>query len=223
MNQRLFGAGGARWRGWRGWRAGGWRAGRDGSKLLMKLESDLTFSLTDYVEVDGGDSGPASVVDRVLQRIRAAHPRSVTRSELAADPLCGGSVAGITKATQRLVSRGLIWVSETRPNKGGGSPVPAYQALVSREKTQNSCPAGAKTSEGLESTAGQPSEVSSSCPARLEQLDNHLDTPTPCPAALPSDTNGSAPVGHVLEVSPREERSPEELAQLMQEAARMWD
>lgn len=199
------------------------RAGRDGSKLLMKLESDLTFSLTDYVEENLETGNPASVVDRVLQRIRAAYPRSVTRSELAADPLCGGSVAGITKATQRLVSRGLIWVAETRPSKGGGSSMPAFQALVSREKPQNSCPTGAKPSQELESTAGQPSDVSSCVQLSSQQLDNHLDTSTPCPAAFPSNTNGSAPVGQVLQVSPREERSPEELARLMEEAARMWD
>ena len=199
------------------------RAGRDGSRLLMKLENDLTFSLTDYVETDSGDASPASVVDRVLQRIRAAFPRSLTRAELAADPLCGGSTSGITKATQRLVSRGLIQVAETRPSKKGGSPLPAYQALVSREKPLNTCPAGTKPSQGLESTAGQPFEVSSSCPAGSEQLDTHLDTTPPCPAVLPSDTSGSAPAGHLLEVSPREERSPEALDALMEQAAELWD
>lgn len=199
------------------------RAGRDGSKLLMKLESDLTFSLTDYVETDGGDVEPASVVDRVLQRVRAAYPRSITRSELAADPLCGGTVAGIRKATQRLVSRGLIWVAEERPSKGGGSPMPAYQAVVSREKPINSCPTGAKPSQELESTAGQPSDVSSCVQLSSQQLDTQLDTTTTCPAAFSSDTNGSAPVGQALEVSPRDERSPEELNRLMEEAARLWD
>jgi len=49
------------------------------------------------------------------------------------------------------------------------------------------------------------------------------DNPDTCPTALSSDTNGSAPVGHVLQVSPREERSPEELARLMDEAARIWE
>jgi hypothetical protein len=195
------------------------RAGRDGSKLLMKLESDLTFSLTDYVEEAAETGNPASVVDRVLQRIRAAYPRSITRSDLAADPLCGGSVAGIRKATQRLVSRGLIRVAEERPSKGGGSPMPAYQAVVSREKPLNSCPTGAKTSLELESTAGQPEKVSSCSSNAAPQL----DSPQPCPAVLSSDTNGSAPDGHDLEGSPRGERSPEELDQLMEEAARLWD
>jgi hypothetical protein len=84
------------------------RAGRDGSRLLMKLEDDLTFSLADYVETDVESANPASVVDRVLQRLRAAYPRALAVTDLAADPLCGGKVAAIRKSLQRLLSRGLI-------------------------------------------------------------------------------------------------------------------
>lgn len=195
------------------------RAGRDGSKLLMKLESDLTFSLADYVEVDTDSTSPASIVDKVLLRVRAAYPRSVTRSELASDPLCGGSVAAIRKATQRLVSRGLIWVAETRPSEGGGSPMPAYQAVVSREKPINSCPTGAKPSEGLGSTAGQPSDVSSCGMSNGKQL----DTPLRCPAVNASDTSEFAPVGQDFDGSPKEWRTEDELDRLMQEAARLWE
>jgi hypothetical protein len=198
------------------------RTGRDGSRLLMKLESDLTFSLADYAEMDGESASPASVVDRVLQRVRAAFPRSVTRSDLAADPLCGGSVAGIRKATQRLVSRGLIEVVEVRPSKGGGSPTASYQAVISREKSLNSCPTGAKPSQGLESTVGQPETVSH-CEETGADLGEQWDNHSACPTVNPSDTKGFAPVGQGFDVSPREERSTAELDQLMQEAARMWD
>jgi hypothetical protein len=200
------------------------RAGRDGSKLLMKLESDLTFSLADYMEVDTESAGPASIVDRVLQRVRAAYPRSVSRSDLAADSLCGGSVAGIRKAVQRLVSRGLIEVAEERPSEGGGSPTAFYRAITSREKPINMCPTGEEPSQGLESTVGQPSDVSHCCPTAGDEVDSQWDNPQPCPTANPSDTKGSAPVGQVLEVSPKgEERSEAELAHLMEEAARLWD
>jgi hypothetical protein len=196
------------------------RAGRDGSKLLMKLENDLTFSIADYVEVDTDSASPASIVDRVLQRVRAAYPRSVSRSDLAADPLCGGSVAGIRKATQRLVSRGLIRVTGESPSRGGGSPSPEYQAVISREKSLNVCPTGAKPSQGLESTVGQPVSVSSCTDVELPQL----DTPVPCPTDKSSDTNELGSVGQVLEVSPKgEERSEAELAHLMEEAARLWE
>ena len=198
------------------------RAGRDGANLLMKLEADLTFSLADYVAPESNE-GPASVVDRVLQRLRAAYPRSLSRSDLAADPLCGGSVTAIRKALQRLMSRGLVEVVGERPSKGGGSPTSLYQAITSREKTQKVCPTGEKPSQGLESTVGQPPDVSHCCPTGADSEVSQWDTPTPCPTVNPSDTNGSAPVGHVLEVSPREERTAGELEQLMDEAARMWE
>ncbi len=200
------------------------RAGRDGSKLLMKLENDLTFSLADYMEVDTENAGPASVVDRVLQRVRAVYPRSVSRSDLAADPLCGGSVAGIRKALQRLISRGLIEVAENRPSKGGGSPTAFYRAITSREKSINVCPTGEEPSQGLESTVGQPSDVSHCSDAVGAELGSQWDNPLPCPTANPSHTNESAPVGQVLDVSPKgDERTAAELEQLMQEAARLWD
>ena len=206
------------------------RAGRDGSKLLMKLESDLTFSLVDYVEVDGDSSSPASVVDRVLQRVRSAYPRLVTRADLAADPLCGGSVAGIRKAVQRLVSRGLVEAVEERPSKGGGSPTAFYRAVSSREKPINMCPTGEESSQGLESTVGHPSDVSHCCPTAEEPVaessqssGTQWDNPTTCPTVLSSDANESAPVGHDLDGSPREERSAEELTALMQQAAQLWD
>jgi hypothetical protein len=200
------------------------RAGRDGSKLLMKLENDLTFSLADYMEVDTENAGPASVVDRVLQRVRAVYPRSVSRSDLAADPLCGGSVAGIRKALQRLISRGLIEVAENRPSKGGGSPTAFYRAITSREKSINVCPTGEEPSQELESTVGQPSDVSHCSDADQAEPGSQWDNPLPCPTANPSHTNESAPVGQVLDVSPKgDERTAAELEQLMQEAARLWD
>jgi hypothetical protein len=193
------------------------RAGRDGSKLLMKLESDLTFSLADYVELDTDSASPASIVDRVLQRLRAAYPRSLSRSDLAADALCGGSVAAIGKALQRLASRGLVEV--VGQTSTGARPSNLYQAVLSRDMCVNKCPELGKPSQGLGSKKGQPLSMSS--------FDGETgakeDSPTPCPDLLPSHTNGSGITGQVFEPSPREERTPEELEQLMQEAARLWD
>jgi len=193
------------------------RAGRDGSKLLMKLEADLTFSLADYVELDVDSASPASIVDRVLQRLRAAYPRALSRSDLAADALCGGSVAAIGKALQRLSSRGLVEV--VGQTSTGARPSNLYQAVLSRDMCVNMCPELGKPSQGLESKKGQPLSVSSfGGDAGAKE-----DTPTACPDLLPSDTKGSGINGQVLEDSPREERTSEELDQLMQEAARMWD
>ena len=199
------------------------RAGRDGSKLLMKLESDLTFSLADYVEVDVDSASPASIVDRVLQRLRAAYPRALSRSELAADPLCGGSVNAIRKSLQRLVSRGLVEVVGSAPGAGGQANL--FQAVsASRDMCVNSCPTSAKPSQALESGVGQPDDVSHLVPPSAQQDGTSWDNPPTCPTPESSGANGSAQVGQVLEDSPRgDERSAAELEQLMAEAARMWD
>ena len=199
------------------------RAGRDGSKLLMKLESDLTFSLTDYVELDGDSSSPASIVDRVLQRIRAAYPRSVSRSDLAADPLCGGSVAGIKKATQRLVSRGLICVSGETPGRNGAPGNPLFQAITSREKPLKVCPSVSEALVRLEKVPGHGVEA---VPVPLDDSvtgTTPRDTDLGCPGIEASHTNGSGTEGQLLHGSPREERSAEELEVLMKEAAQLWD
>ena len=192
------------------------RTGRDGSTLLMKLENDLTFSLADFVDVEGNE-GPATVVDRVLQRLRAVYPRSLSRSDLAADPLCGGSVTAIKKATQRLVSRGLVAVLYETPEKT------TYTAITSREKTQKSCPPLEEALVRLESQGGQALELSPPVPLDEVEGGHQGDSLTPCPPSETSDTSGSGQAGQLLGVSPREERTREELDRLMEEAARMWE
>ena len=210
------------------------RAGRDGTKLLMKLEDDLTFSLADYVEVDEDSASPASVVDRVLNRLRSAYPRALSRPELAADPLCGGSVAGIRKGLQRLVSRGLIEVVEAAPTKGGGKGTNQYRAVLSRDMCVKTCPIGEEPSEGLESTMGQGDGVSH-CEERLERenpgmiqavaktIKKQWDTPSPSPIVKTSAAKVSAPMGQDLDVSPREERTTDELNKLQQDASDFWN
>jgi hypothetical protein len=183
----------------------------------MKLENDLTFSLADYVELDGDSASPASIVDRVLQRLRAAYPRALSRADLAADALCGGSVAAIGKALQRLASRGLVEV--VGQTSTGARPSNLYQAVLSRDMCVKECPKLEKPSQGLGSKKGQALSVSSFDGAAGAKE----DTPTACPDLLSSDTKGSGITGQVFEHSPREERTAEELEQLMQEAARMWE
>ena len=210
------------------------RAGRDGSRLLMKLEADLTFSLADYVELDGDSASPASVVDRVLQRLRSVYPRALTRSDLASDPLCGGSVAAIRKALQRLVSRGLVVPKEAPRTRGSGSAPNMYLAVLSRDMCVNMCPSREKPSEGLESQVGQGKRVSQLkkgsfvSPGTSEKVAvanerNKGDTPTTCPTKETSDTKGFGQMGQDLDISPREKRSPEELRRLMDTASQAWD
>jgi len=210
------------------------RAGRDGTKLLMKLEDDLTFSLADYVEVDETSASPASVVDRVLTRLRSAYPRSMSRADLAADPLCGGTVSGIRKGLGRLVSRGLIEVAEAVPGKGGGKATNLYRAVLSRDMCVNKCPIGEEPSQALESAMGQGDGVSH-CSERLERenpgmiqavaetIKKQWDTPSPSPIAKASAAKASAPMGQDLDISPREKRSQSELDSLMDDAMSRWD
>jgi hypothetical protein len=210
------------------------RAGRDGSRLLMKLEADLTFSMADYVDPDGDSASPASVVDRVLQRLRSAHPRALTRSDLASDPLCGGSVAAIRKALQRLVSRGLVVAEEAPRTRASGSVPNMYLAVLSRDMCVNMCPSKEKPSQGLESKVGQGKGVSQSkqassvSPGTSEEVAvsegrNKGDTPTPRPTQKTSDTKGSGQMGQDLHISPRETRTAAELRQLMDAASQAWD
>jgi hypothetical protein len=200
------------------------RAGRDGSKLLMKLEDDLTFSLTDYVEQDQESNNPASIVDKVLQRIRVVHPRDMTLSDLAADPLCGGTVAAISKALQRLTSRGLIEVAGKR--RVSSRLVKTYSAVLSRDMCVSSCPISPDPSEGLDKLGGQTSDVSGVVQleaGEAKQTGHSLDTPPPCPPNLPSDASGSALTGQVSEDSPRGKRTQGELGRLLQQANKAWD
>ena len=212
------------------------RAGRGGSKLLLKMLEDLTFELKDYVEMTTESATPASIVDRVLQRLRSAAKadQGRTRQELHSDPICGGSVTGIKKALQRLEARGLISSTEEPSSKRAGSSIKRYFALLSRDMCERECPPIQETSAGLEKLGGHGVEVS---PLKTET--------TPCPGAgdeeaaatgakLGGHENGCPPEtasidagfaeGDTLSVTPQgEARTDEELQTLMETAARMWD
>jgi hypothetical protein len=208
------------------------RAGRGGSKLLLKMLEDLTFELKDYVEITTESATPASIVDRVLQRLRSAAKSGEgrTRTELHSDPICGGSVVGIKKALQRLEARGLVSSTEEPSSKRTGSSVKRYFALVSRDMCERECPPIANPSAGLEKLGGQGVEVSplilevspaaGDGPAHAADLGGHENG---CPPETTSSDAGFAQ-GDTFSVTPqREERSLEELNALLDAAARMWD
>ena len=210
------------------------RTGRDGSKLRLTLEDDLTFSLEDFDET-GVAAGPASITDRVLARLRAVYPAGRTRSELNADAQCGGSVEAIRKALQRLDKRRLIEALDVPRIEGmGGSTPVMYRAVLSRDMCGDKCPTPTNPSAALETGVGQPLDVSHSSESSEEVLQvtvvavdpeprKEWDTPSPCPTPITSDVKGFTPVGQVVDVSPREERTPEELAVLIQEASQIWE
>jgi len=203
------------------------RSGRGGTSLMLRQEADLSFTLADWTpEVDPTETTPSGVIDRVLQRLRVVYPAGKTRDELNSDPICGGSVAGIRKALQRLEKRGLIHVMEERKADGKrGSASKVYQAVLSpsRGEVGNTCPTKEKPCDTNESKVGQQPEIQEVVP-----LKSNVGQPDPekqaCPTLKPRDTKGSGQwdtsgtYPHA-----REERSQAELDQLMQEAARMWD
>ncbi len=100
------------------------REGNEGKQLVLRQQADLTFELKDLPSEGVEEGSPASVVDRVLQRLRT-RGESMTRRELNADPVVGGSVEGIRKALERLIDRGLV-TSE------GKASYRRYQAVTAR-------------------------------------------------------------------------------------------
>jgi hypothetical protein len=130
------------------------RSGRGGTGLLLKLEDDLTFTLTDYVpEIDPAETGPSAITDRVLARLRVVYPETRTRAELNADPIVGGKVKAISKALERLVKRELVHVHESVPTAGGGRATNHYRAVLSttsRVEVGRGCRIGQNPSAGAE-------------------------------------------------------------------------
>ena len=211
------------------------RAGRGGSKLLLKMLEDLTFELRDYVEITTESAEPASIVDRVLQRLRSAAKTNEgrTREELNSDPICGGSVMGIKKALQRLEARGLVSSTEEPSEKRTGRTRKRFFALLSRDMCERECPLSPKTSLELDSlggqgvgrsplnlvvSAGQEGETSEA----VEQQQNLGVHANSCPPETPCSDAVSAQ-GDTISVTPQgRERSAEELRALMEAASRHW-
>jgi len=123
------------------------RSGRSGTALIMRQETDLSFSVADFTpEVDNNDVSPSSVTGRVLQRLRVGHPRAFTNTELNSDPVVGGKTAAIQKSLQRLVKRGLI--SEIPGTGRYGKKT--YQAVLACGEVAYVCPSKENPSSGTD-------------------------------------------------------------------------
>jgi hypothetical protein len=208
------------------------RTGRGGAKLLLKMLDDLTFELKDYVELSAESTSPASIVDRVLTRLRVS-PTGRTQGELRSDPQCGGTVVAIKKALQRLIARGLVTTAvEPHPEKKG-TRVNRYFAVLSRDMCGSKCPPTPKTSQVLEIVGGQGVGVSPHSEEDLEpqkppvamqavelpKVGGHRKT---CPPTLPSVGAGSE-CGDTISVTPQEvERSQDEIQALQAQATQFW-
>ena len=191
-----------------------------------------SFSISDFTpEIDATNTAPSSITDRVLQRLRVIHPRTATRSDLNADPIVGGNVAGIRKSLHRLEKRGLIEVVDVVSNKSGGKPTHHYKAVLACGALKESVSLGknpvAGTDEQWDASSNN-EEVS-----HREKQNGDLpaangtpsENPGASPIAEPSDTNGSAQMGQP-EQYPRardsDERSPDEINAAKDAAWKMW-
>ena len=104
------------------------RSGRSGTQLVMQMQDDLSFTISDFTpEVDETNTSPASVTDRVLQKLRVVYPESRSKDDLVCDPLIDGKPAAIHKSLQRLEKRGLV-VS----NAPKGSQTKNWTAVLAR-------------------------------------------------------------------------------------------
>ena len=208
------------------------RTGRGGAKLLLKMLDDLTFELKDYVELSAESTSPASIVDRVLTRLRVS-PTGRTQGELRSDPQCGGTVVAIKKALQRLIARGLVTTAVERHPEKKGTRVNRYFAVLSRDMCGSKCPPTPKASQVLEIVGGQGVGVSPHSEEDLEpqkppvamqavelpKVGGHRKT---CPPTLPSVGAGSE-CGDTISVTPQEvERSQDEIQALQAQATQFW-
>lgn len=224
------------------------RSGRGGTGLLLRLEDDLTFTLSDYVpEVDPAETGPSAITDRVLARLRVIYPEARTRAELNADPIVGGRVTAIRKALQRLEKRGLIRVADKTQAENGGRALHHYQAVLSSSRVEvcRESPNGENPCAGTDSAMGQGGGNEGVCPIVGEEFSTaqrlvvengggpgtaHGTQPENgegCPIAKPLQRKRSAPDGTDMEpirARPVElvERSVEELERLRRDAEELW-
>jgi len=201
------------------------REGNEGKQLKLTQQDDLTFTLAD-VETPEDQSQPASVVDRVLARLRDSN-KPVLRTQLNSDPLCGGKVDAIRKALERLEDKGLVRSSGQGRSK-------QYEAVLARAggvdnvvlKLENSSTgAGSETWTKLD----KPEVVqflAPEAPSSTEtgQTRTKPDKIKPLSNADPLPYNESDEIGQDSgAIFTREERSEAELNTLMEEAARLWD
>ena len=91
------------------------RLNRSGESLLQTQNDDLTVSLVEAKRSEELQTRAGSVAERIMNRLQTKD-EWVTRQDLNADPLVGGSVSAIQKTLQRLENRGVVEV-ETKEGR----------------------------------------------------------------------------------------------------------
>ena len=141
------------------------RSGREGTQLLMQMQEDLSFTISDFTpEVDKTNTSPASVSDRVLQKLRVVYPDSRSTNELIYDPLLEGKPAAIRKSLQRLLKRGLIETSNEKVESESGKTLQSYKAVLACGGLEDDVSPTSLSSSGTGSDLGQAPGTEGKCP-----------------------------------------------------------
>ena len=138
------------------------RINRSGETLVQTQEEDLTVSLVEIAKKEETQTRAGSVGERIMNR-RQTKDEWVSRQELNADPLVGGSVAAIKKTLQRLENRGVVEVMQKPSPKG--SPIKLYRAIRVRPRGESvEGGRGSQIPVDTSKTEGDTSTPSESCP-----------------------------------------------------------
>jgi hypothetical protein len=140
------------------------RSGRMDTQLVMQMQDDLSFTISDFTPaINENNTSPASVADRVLQKLRVVHPESRTIEDLFYDPLINGKTAAIRKSLQRLEKRGLVVSSASDKSRSKQQPN-SYKAILARGEGQKVSQPGVDASAGAVSEVGHKAGTPLSCP-----------------------------------------------------------
>ena len=140
------------------------RSGRMDTQLVMQMQDDLSFTISDFTPaINENNTSPASVADRVLQKLRVVHPESRTIEDLFYDPLINGKTAAIRKSLQRLEKRGLV-VSSASDKSRSKQQTNSYKAILARGEGQKVSQLGVDASAGAVSEVGHKAGTPLSCP-----------------------------------------------------------
>jgi hypothetical protein len=201
------------------------RLNRSGESLVQTQNEDLTVSLVEARKLEELQTRAGTIAERIMNRLQT-HQGWMSRKDLNADPLVGGNVSAIRKALQRKVNQGLL---ETRPlqQTKPGKPELEYRALLvrggSKEVSQlPETPCNNTLSKWDSPIYSEGCPIKDSDPGALEW--DNSPKKDECPIQEPSAGAGSGPI-ETMSHSPRarEERTPEEVQEALDQAQRMWE
>ena len=92
------------------------RINRQGETLLQIQNDDLTVGIKEVEKPEERQTRAGSVADKIVNRL-TVNRGWMSRADLAADQLIGGSVAAIRKSLQRLENRGVVEVKKEGKTK----------------------------------------------------------------------------------------------------------